>query len=304
MTTTVSAPSFMSSAWIARPLIGLVLNIGKKSVDTPLARTRSVSSPRLRNTPPEVNPAICSNDWLCVCQSTMSGTDLLLSVIPSCGFIARNFTIRSESGKFSGRNNTEFTTVNIAVVAPMPSARVEMAMSKNPGRFRKLRTPYRMSLISVSICVPPCLLQRFEWLDPRCPSRRYDTRNKNHDRQHDRHRRKRHHVDRLHTKQQRRHISRPRNSTRESDNDANDSEQHRTFQNESEHVDDLRAERHAHADLVCSLRDVVRRHTINTEHREQHGHACKCAQQQHWTSSRRRRNIDNVIHCLEVVTWY
>jgi hypothetical protein len=50
-------------------------------------------------------------------------------------------TIRSGSGNRNGRNNTEFTTVNIAVVAPIPSASVEIAITRNPGRFRKLRTP-------------------------------------------------------------------------------------------------------------------------------------------------------------------
>jgi hypothetical protein len=49
-------------------------------------------------------------------------------------------TIRSGSGNLSGRSNTELTTVNIAVVAPIPSASVASAITRNPA-FEETATP-------------------------------------------------------------------------------------------------------------------------------------------------------------------
>ena len=54
-------------------------------------------------------------------------------------------TTRSESGNGKGRNRTAFTTVKIAVFAPMPSASVSTATSVKPGLFASVRTAYRRS---------------------------------------------------------------------------------------------------------------------------------------------------------------
>src|SRR5574338_497535 len=48
-------------------------------------------------------------------------------------------------------------TLKIAEFAPMPSARVRTATAVNAGRFIKLRAPYRMSLMIVSILCFLCL---------------------------------------------------------------------------------------------------------------------------------------------------
>ena len=49
-------------------------------------------------------------------------------------------TIESESANGSGFNNTEFTTLKIAVFAPMPSVRIQSADTVNPGFLPSTRT--------------------------------------------------------------------------------------------------------------------------------------------------------------------
>ena len=45
----------------------------------------------------------------------------------------------------SGRSSTPFTTVKTAVLAPIPSASVRMAMTAKPGCRRSMRSAYRTS---------------------------------------------------------------------------------------------------------------------------------------------------------------
>jgi hypothetical protein len=45
----------------------------------------------------------------------------------------------------SGLSNTEFTTLKIAVFAPMAKANVRMAAAVNPGLLASMRTAYRRS---------------------------------------------------------------------------------------------------------------------------------------------------------------
>jgi uncharacterized membrane protein YdcZ (DUF606 family) len=44
-----------------------------------------------------------------------------------------------------------FTTLKIAVLAPMPSANTNIATTANPGLLRKTRSPYLKSWISFVI---------------------------------------------------------------------------------------------------------------------------------------------------------
>ena len=50
-------------------------------------------------------------------------------------------TMRSGASKGIGRRTTALTTLKIAVVAPMPSASVRMAVAANPGCRVNVRTP-------------------------------------------------------------------------------------------------------------------------------------------------------------------
>src|SRR6185436_1361791 len=59
----------------------------------------------------------------------------------------RSLTITSLSGSLNGRgrSKTPFTTLNIAVLAPMPTARTRMAISVKPGLLISPRSPYLKS---------------------------------------------------------------------------------------------------------------------------------------------------------------
>src|SRR5260370_16209430 len=65
--------------------------------------------------------------------------------------------MRSGSGKGSGRSSTPYTTVNIAVFAPIPSASVKTATTVNPGLFASTRIPKRRSCQMVLISYLPAL---------------------------------------------------------------------------------------------------------------------------------------------------
>src|SRR2546428_201792 len=60
-------------------------------------------------------------------------------------------TRRSGSGKGNGCSSVAFTTLNIVVFAPMPSARVNTDTVANPGLRIHMRTANRTSLRKVSI---------------------------------------------------------------------------------------------------------------------------------------------------------
>src|SRR5437763_12182713 len=49
-------------------------------------------------------------------------------------------------GNGSGRSNTESITLKIALFAPMPRARVKIAMMVKPGAFNSIRNAYLRSL--------------------------------------------------------------------------------------------------------------------------------------------------------------
>ena len=48
---------------------------------------------------------------------------------------------RSGSGYASGRSSTPFTTLKMAVFAPMPSASASIATAVKPGFLRSVRNP-------------------------------------------------------------------------------------------------------------------------------------------------------------------
>src|SRR3954470_2153524 len=49
------------------------------------------------------------------------------------------------SGTFTGRSTSAFRTLNTTALAPMPSARVTIAVRANPGDLASWRIAYRMS---------------------------------------------------------------------------------------------------------------------------------------------------------------
>ena len=65
------------------------------------------------------------------------GTEVCAEILPS--YSRPTCTSRSACGNGSGRSRSASTTVKMAVVAPTASARVNTAVSTNPGCFRHRR---------------------------------------------------------------------------------------------------------------------------------------------------------------------
>jgi hypothetical protein len=83
---------------------------------------------------------IVKSSSACACshQATNAGVEAP-STFPPSGPLQINWTIRLGSGYGSGFNRTAFTTVKMAVLAPMPSASVRTATAVKPGFFRSIR---------------------------------------------------------------------------------------------------------------------------------------------------------------------
>src|SRR5947207_1342854 len=70
---------------------------------------------------------------------------------PLFSLVSHNITRRSESGYGSGRSTTRSSSVNTAVVAPMPSPSASTAATVKPGLRRSRRNPKRISWRTVSM---------------------------------------------------------------------------------------------------------------------------------------------------------
>ena len=71
-------------------------------------------------------------------SSTLAGEPMQNPAI--AGLVSHNATSRSESGSGNGRRSMPSTTLKIAVLAPMPRARVSTATTENPGLLATFRT--------------------------------------------------------------------------------------------------------------------------------------------------------------------
>ena len=69
-------------------------------------------------------------------QGSLSGNPLERA---SSGFEAQTTTSRSGFSKGAAFSRTAFTTLNMAVLAPIPRARVSTATAANIGRFKRTR---------------------------------------------------------------------------------------------------------------------------------------------------------------------
>ena len=76
------------------------------------------------------------------------------SGIPSPGAVCHRPTSRSGSSNGSGLSRTPRTTLKMAVLAPMPSASVKMAISVNMGARRRRRATRRGVAVIGSIYGP------------------------------------------------------------------------------------------------------------------------------------------------------
>ncbi len=125
----------------SRPRTGLTPSTARYSCDTcsPASASGSVSPVRVGPQPPMA--ATRSTAGRLVLQSTKLPGEAHSSAGPparrrSCHSITR----RSASGYGSGRRTTALSTVNTAVLAPMPSASVRIATAANPGARASARS--------------------------------------------------------------------------------------------------------------------------------------------------------------------
>src|SRR5438132_2869720 len=96
-----------------------------------------------KSTPSCLNAAICWNERALRCQSRKLGYET--HVRGKRGLFSQTITKRSELTYCSGANTTPCITLNIAVLAPMPRARVSTATAVNPGDLHNMRRPKRKS---------------------------------------------------------------------------------------------------------------------------------------------------------------
>lgn len=77
----------------------------------------------------------------------MTGRDQRSRTRPSRGVVRVTYSITSRSGfaKGTGRSSAAYTTLNIVVVAAMPSASVRMATMAMPRIRTSVRAAYRRS---------------------------------------------------------------------------------------------------------------------------------------------------------------
>ena len=100
-----------------------------------------------------VNDPTLSNDVAIRSSSVMFGIDHRSRCSPSRGvtLVLNRMTSRSGSANGGGRSSSAETTLNIVVVAPMPSASVRIATTATPRIRSSVLTAYRRSRATFSI---------------------------------------------------------------------------------------------------------------------------------------------------------
>ena len=91
--------------------------------------------------PLPVKYASTSKLRFCARQSKKSGPAMVVLRAPVLRLVLVTTITRSGWSNGIGRRTTALTTLKIAVVAPMPSARVRMAVAAKPGWRIRVRMP-------------------------------------------------------------------------------------------------------------------------------------------------------------------
>src|SRR5262245_37307710 len=158
----------------------------------------------------------------------------------------------------SGRNNTALTTLNTAVLAPIPSASVSTTTQAKPGDFPSWRKANLRSFISL---VP----QRLHRIDIHRATRREISGDQSRAAQSDCDDGVNRNVMRAHAVEQTRHQSHHRQRSEKPDEHADPNDGKALTQDHCQHIDLLRSECHANADLFRALRDAVGNHPVNSD---------------------------------------
>jgi hypothetical protein len=144
-TTTLSRPGWSSSGAKVRPKSGRARRTRNPAGDIrrPPMRSGSPAPVRFRST--AAKAASPSNVVLWVAQSVNTPAETELRC--PCRGASQTWTSRAGSSKGSDLSNTPLTTLNMAVFAPMPRARVKAAAAVKPGALTSWRTAYLTSSI-------------------------------------------------------------------------------------------------------------------------------------------------------------
>ena len=136
--TAAGPPGRSSSAVKPRPMAGTTPSTAGASAVMYPVRSRSGAPLPVRLTDPSAKAATRANDRVRSRSSQYSGT-----LSSACGSWVRCPQIiarRSGRSYGSARRSTPFTTLKMAVLAPMPRASVINATAVNPGRWRRPRS--------------------------------------------------------------------------------------------------------------------------------------------------------------------
>src|SRR5689334_20758484 len=192
-----------------------------------------------------------SKEWFCCRKSSQFRYESSKGSGPCRRLTSLITSRRSGSAYGMGRSRTALTTLKIAVVTAMPSARMITAIAVKLGCFNNPRNAHRRSLIieSIVLLVP----ERDQRIDARRPSRRQVTRKYAHQHQTDRNADKRRRIRRRNSKQQTRHQARERKGGAQPNHESQQHEPHSLAHKQPQHVAMSRPERHANADFVCTL---------------------------------------------------
>ena len=99
-----------------------------------------------------MNAAMSSKTWFCSFQSKKFPRLITFCCLGSRRLLfSQTITRRSALPYGNDRSSTACTTLKTAVLAPIPSPSVITETRVNAGRFKRLLTAYRISLISDSI---------------------------------------------------------------------------------------------------------------------------------------------------------
>jgi hypothetical protein len=130
-TTTCVRPGSFSPVTNPRPSAGRTRSTSKKAALTAAPSRRTASPWPVSVIPVESSAENRSSVFDCFSMSRKFWGDSHAIDLPFQS--ASTWTRRSASGNGSGRSSTAFTTLKIALVAPIPSASVSAATSVKPG---------------------------------------------------------------------------------------------------------------------------------------------------------------------------
>src|SRR5438067_4754537 len=180
-------------------------------------------------------------------------------------------------GNGSGRNSTVSITLKIALLAPIPSARVRIAMMVKAGAFANIRNAYFRSVNTKSLFSAQCLHR----IDKCSATRRQKTGEERGGGEQYGRAAEQCRIVRGNLIELRGDQTTERKRNRNPDRKTDDHRSHSLINNQPQHIARLRAERHSDADFTGPLLHRVSDSAINSDASEQKRDSGKNSQQPH-----------------------